>query len=132
LCFIAVLPSLVAWGFIVPTLEAERSTTKIVAKYIIQTYSDSTPIVFTSNFSLPSLPFYLAVANYNYTEKEDNDAWLESYNNGEILIFKEEGYATFREQNKDIKDTDTRSHQIDGWIPDRGKEISYFIFSKRK
>lgn len=132
LCIIALLPSLVAWSFIVPSLESKRSTTKIVANYIEESYPKSTPIVFTKDFALPSLPFYLATAKYKYAENQDWGAWKKSFNEGALLIFNEEGYAIFREQNKELKDTDLRLHQIDGWIPDRGKEISYFILSSTK
>jgi len=125
----ALIPSLLAWTFIVGSMEEDRCTTKTVAHLVADNYHTSTQLVFTKDFSLPSLPFYLAVRGFTYVENQDFSTYPSHLTNGDVLIFDQEGLNLFREQHHELSDHQLTLHQIDGWIPDRGKRISYFVVS---
>ncbi len=130
-CFLMILPSVFAWTFIVPSLEGERSTTKFVAQYVKNEYSTQQTVVFTRNFNLPSLPIYLASSDFKYTQVDNWELWRNCYDKNEILILDEGGYTYFRESNPELTEVEMKVHQINGWVPDRGKTISYFIVSSK-
>jgi len=128
LCLSALIPSFLAWTFIIGSIEEERCTTKTVANVVAEHYQTSAPVLFTKDFSLPSLPFYLAVRGFTYLENQDYTTYETHLKKGGILIFDQEGLQVFREQHHELAHH-LRQHQIDGWIPDRGKRISYVVVS---
>lgn len=130
LCMSALIPSFFAWTFIVGSFEEDRCTTKTVAQVVADNYKLSSQVVFTKDFSLPSLPFYLAVKGFDFVENQDFETYNVHLNNGDVLIFDQEGFNLFREQQNELFEQQLTLHQVDGWIPDRGKRISYIIVSR--
>jgi 4-amino-4-deoxy-L-arabinose transferase-like glycosyltransferase len=127
----ALIPSLVTWTFLVTPLESKRCTTKMVAEYIATHVDSERPVVFTRNFSLPSLPFYLAVKGFAYSENQDFSTYPSYLAEGRLLIFDQDGFQVFLEQHGHLSE-ELAIHQIDGWIPDRGKQISYLIVEQKR
>ena len=130
LCMSALIPSFFAWTFIVGSFEEDRCTTKTVAHVVASNYKLSSQVVFTKDFSLPSLPFYLAVKGFTFIENQDFETYKSHLTDGDVLIFDQDGLNLFREQQNELFDQKLILHQVDGWIPDRGKKITYFIVSR--
>ncbi|MEZ4938829.1 MAG: glycosyltransferase family 39 protein [Crocinitomicaceae bacterium] len=132
LCSLMLLPSVFAWTYIVPSVEDQRSTTKIAAKYIIEEYNPDQEVIFTRNFSLPSFPMYLATSHFHCKEIVYWELTKDCFANNEIIIFDEEGYTHFRKYTTDLSDAELKVHKIEGLVPDRGNSTHYYIVSSRQ
>ncbi len=139
----------VAWTWIVPSLNTLLFTTKSVADAIEQlslsqnlvldldsnllhtrpvpspTASPLTKVIFGRDFGLPSLPFYLAQKNHPYQEVLNLEKLktLLGSTTPHVFVFDQDRFNELKE----FISSHAQKYQIDGFIPDKGKPITFWI-----
>lgn len=122
-----VLTVIIAFGFIVPHFESQRSAGKIVAQELKKMGTESVSI--SENAQIPSLLFYIEkqdieiTMNYN---KEENGILNDLNKPNHAVIF----INPTTEHKLDISQKNILYKVIEGWQMDRGKKIDYYLLHK--
>lgn len=116
---------LAAWLFVLPGMEPLRGATKAIAQKISSEMPAHTKVYFTRNFQLPTLPYYVAIAGFEYGEAFSTTAWADilASNQAAVLVFNDEDWDTFLALGLEYQLLAT--HQ--GWISDRGKFVNWRV-----
>jgi 4-amino-4-deoxy-L-arabinose transferase-like glycosyltransferase len=114
------------WNFILPGIEEPRSATKKLAYYLAdQNKVKNKEVIITSDFSLPSLPFYLEQKNVVYREVQDSSRIDSLFRSGSTFrfVFNQENIESF------LKRTGKQMiiHPIEGMVSDQGLPITYMV-----
>ncbi len=114
---------MVAWLFVLPGMEPMRGATKTVAQTISTELPAHTTVYFTRNFQLPTLPYYVAKAGYDYEMAFTADDWADILNKRQaaVLVFNDEDWDAFLALGLEYRLLAV--HQ--GWISDRGKFVTW-------
>jgi 4-amino-4-deoxy-L-arabinose transferase-like glycosyltransferase len=117
-----IITVIIAFVFIVPYFEPQRSAGKIVAEEIKALELEK--IVITENLQIPSLLFYIEKQEIAIEMKYEKDqilANLQNYAQALLIINPSE-------KQKEVILSSGRLHKIiSGWQMDRGRAVDYFI-----
>ncbi len=101
---------IMAWGWIVPTLESSRaSITKGMSELTQKKYSDK-KVMFTKGFELPGMAVYLQQKQINYSVWNTTD----TFSNNNVYFLDNENIQKIDVSKLELKDS------LNGWISDRG------------
>ncbi len=117
---------MMVWVVLLPVARPLVATTADVSDRAIALAAADGEVVFARNFRLPSLPFYLGAAGVPYRQlAEDEDpAGLLDGEGPVVVVFDGAGYL---EAEPRLPTTDLVVETIAGWIPDKGKPVTYWI-----
>ncbi len=121
---------LLAWVLLIPSLRPLVATSADVSDRMVALAGPDGEAVFSRNFRLPSLPFYLGVAGVSYRQAtaDEDPAALVAGADPVVVLFDDEGY---RAAEPALPGDGLITQSIDGWIPDKGKPIRYWIVANR-
>lgn len=123
----SILFLVLAWQLLVPSIEKHRSATMQVAEYAALN-SFGLPVILTSNFQLPSLPFYLVAHRSRFQESPELTAWLPALENRkQLLIFNSSNIDQLKIIAAEAKLGYRIEKEIPGFISDRGKFTTWYI-----
>lgn len=119
---------LAAWLFVLPGMEPLRGATKAVAQSISAEMPQNTTVYFTRNFQLPTLPYYVAKAGFDYQEAFSAESWADilDSNQAAVLVFNDEDWDAFLALGLEY-------HLLaahEGWISDRGKFVTWRLVTR--
>ena len=117
-----VVTVIIAFTFIVPHFEPQRSAGKIVAKEIKAMGAEK--IVITENLQIPSLLFYIEKQSVDIEMKYEKDQITSNLqDNPQALLI-----INPTEDQIELLEASGRIHKIiEGWQMDRGKKVTYYI-----
>jgi len=126
LCFALGL-NFIAWGIAIPAFEPTRQFPKLIAERLVKLNSTSKHIFFSSDYSMSSLPVYLAWSGFKFqtADRENYDQCIQDslqYSSHELFMIQRRNFHSLSVLNDSFK-----LSPIYGWISDRGVVDTFFI-----
>ena len=118
---------LLAWHLLVPSIEPQRAATQKVAIFAAEN-SHGLPVLLSSNFQLPSLPFYLLANQAKFQEAPETSDWIKALaNQKQLLVFNSSNIQALSELASQKGLGYRIEKEIPGFISDRGKFTTWYL-----
>lgn len=118
---------LLAWQFLVPSIEPQRGATKKVAAFAAAN-NLGLPVLLTDNFQLPSLPMYLVAGGTSFEEASNPDAWLAALTNKkQLLVLNSSNIQALSAVAAKANCSYRIEKEIPGFVSDRGKFTTWYL-----
>ncbi len=117
----------IAWGIAIPAFEPTRRFPKLIAERLVKLNSASKHVFFSSDYSMSSLPVYLAWSGFKFqtADRENYDQCTQDslqYSSHELFMIQRRNFHSLTVISDSFK-----LSPIYGWISDRGVVDTYFI-----